>query len=427
MALIIRYRCHTCGAHVEAQGRAAWVRCSHCQALVGYDWQAWFESPEYIAWLRSAPAQAPRLADIPRHMEAAKGALQQGQRTEAEHHLRQAVERTMELLPQNYPPEIQQDPAYRERYIRYDVWIRFQWMADPAIASLDEEVMALSRAVDFSHPLPTLEKLLALQRRQFSRLEFLQGAEDPDGMPSGSRTRLALSSLVSAYLPWLTPEQRLEVLGAIHGVNNVRQAGDDPQDELGFHIEWPCPECGLHSLQGRGATVACCPGCLYRGPLSPEASELSALQTRCGSCGHPVTLAPEQREIPCSVCGASVRRLARTDEAFRDYILGNLPRTEDVLPSLPAGGIRGVAVTEQNRLEWVLTGLARQANQLAWMLQPSRYVRLVRNSLPGLSDSERAARLDRVAELSAAEHGGEAARKLLEKTRALLQPPLPAL
>jgi hypothetical protein len=53
MALVIRYRCHTCGAHVAAQGRSAWVRCSYCRALVGYDWQAWFESPEYLEWLKS--------------------------------------------------------------------------------------------------------------------------------------------------------------------------------------------------------------------------------------------------------------------------------------------------------------------------------------------------------------------------------------
>ena len=422
MALVIRYRCHGCGAHVEAQGRTAWVRCSYCRALVGYDWQAWFESPEYIQWLRDYPAKAPRFADLQSHMDAARGASRQGQQHETELHLRRAVELTMELLPQNYPPEIQRDPGYRGRYIRYDVWVRYHWMTDPTIASLDAEVMTLSRATDFSNPLPTVEKLLALQRRQFSRLESLPGGEDPDGMPPGARARLALSSLVSAYLPWLTPEQRLELLRGVHGVNNVREAGEPP-DELGFHIDWQCPRCGLHTLQGRGALVGHCYGCFYKGPIAPEASELSEAATRCGSCGHPATMSPGQLEVACSICGASVRRLARTDSAFRDYILDSLSAQGFSLPRLPEDGIPGLPVTDDNRQELVLAGLARQANQLARIVQPSRYVELIRRSLPELSDSERAARLHRIAQLSAAEHGDEAARKLLEEARALLLHP----
>jgi hypothetical protein len=120
------------------------------------------------------------------------------------------------------------------------------------------------------------------------------------------------------------------------------------------------------------------------------------------------------------VCGASVRRLARTDSAFRDYILSSVSAEGLSLPSLPKEGIPGLPVTGDNRQELVLTGLARQANQLARILQPSRYVELIRRSLPNLSDSELAAKLDRIALLSATEHGDEAARKLLEEARALL-------
>jgi hypothetical protein len=121
-----------------------------------------------------------------------------------------------------------------------------------------------------------------------------------------------------------------------------------------------------------------------------------------------------------------VRRLARTDATLRDYILDSVAQQGHELPRVPEEGVPGLPVNDDTRLERVLTGLARQANQLARMLQPSRYVEVVRRSLPGLSDTERAVRLDRVAELSAAEYGDEAARKLLAEAHALLLRPLGA-
>jgi hypothetical protein len=54
-------------------------------------------------------------------------------------------------------------------------------------------------------------------------------------------------------------------------------------------------------------------------------------------------------------------------------------------------------------------------------MQVSRYVELVRRSLPELSDAERSARLARVEELSASEGGAdETSRKLLTEARAHL-------
>jgi DNA-directed RNA polymerase subunit RPC12/RpoP len=420
MALVIRYRCHTCGAHVDSAGEAAWVRCGHCRALVGYDWQAWFESQEYGEWLRRYPALAPGFTDFQKEVEAARQAAHKGLLDAAERWLRRAVDRVMGLTPQVYPPEVQRDPAYRQRYIRYDAWLRLQWMVDPTIAALDAEVQAVSRGLDMADPLPTLEKLLELTQRQLSRLAALPGAEDPDGMPPASRGRVWLSCLVSAYVPMLTPAQQLSMLRAVHGVNNVREVEGSSQDEVSLYFDWQCPRCQLFSLQGRGATAVFCPGCLCKAALPAKLTALSALPTRCGSCGHPVTISQGEIEVPCGICGARVRRIARTGSVERDLVSETISKSGYELPQLPEEGVPGVAVTPENRLELVLTGLARQANWYARLIQPSLYVEVVRRSLPGLSDKARAAQLERVAQLSAAEQGDEAAGKLLEQARALL-------
>jgi DNA-directed RNA polymerase subunit RPC12/RpoP len=420
MALVIRYRCHTCGAHVDSAGQVAWVRCGHCRALVGYDWQAWFESQEYAEWLRRYPALAPGFTDFQKEVEAARAAAHKGLLDEAERWLRQAVDRVMGLTPQLYPPEVQRDAAYRERYIRYDAWLRLQWILDPAIAALDTEIQAVSRGLDMRDPLPTLEKLLELMRQQLSRLSVLPGAEDPDGMPPASRSRVWLSCLVSAYMPMLTPEQRLSMLRSVHGVNNVREVEGASQDEVSLYFDWQCPRCQLFSLQGRGATAVFCPGCLCKAAVPAELTTLSALPARCGSCGHPVTISQGKMEVPCGICGAIVRRIARTGSVERDLTFEAISKSGHELPQLPEEGVPGVPVTPENRLELVLVGLARQANWYARLIQPSRYLDVVRRSLPELGDRARAAQLERVAQLSAAERGDEAARELLEQARALL-------
>lgn len=405
---------------MDSAGQAAWVRCGYCRALVGYDWQAWFESQEYAEWLRRYPAVAPGFTDFQKEVEAAREAARKGLLNEAERWLHRAVDRVMGLTPQLYPPEVQRDPAYRQRYIRYDAWLRLQWIMDPTIAALDTEVQAVSRGLDMRDPLPTLEKLLELTRRQLSRLAALPGAEDPDGMPPASRSRVWISCLVSAYAPMLTPEQRLTMLRAVHGVNNVHEVEGASRDEVGLYFDWQCPRCQLFSLQGRGATTVFCPGCLCKAAVPAELTALSALPTRCGSCGHPVTISQGKIEEPCGVCGARVRRIARTGSVERDLALETISKSGHELPQLPEEGVPGVPVTPENRLDLVLMGLARQANMYARLIQPSRYVEMVRRSLPGISDRARAARLERVAQLSATEQGDEAARELLEQARALL-------
>lgn len=424
MALVIRYRCHACGAHVDTSGGAAWLRCSYCQALVGYDWQAWLESPGYAAWLKNAAALAPQWADYQKDLDAAAQAARKGKPEKAQEHLRAAVARQMTLTPHTYPPEVHTDAAYRERYLRFEAGARLQSLTDKALGELDAELRAVCGKLDYRDPMPTLEKAMALVRKQTARLASLPGAEDPDGMPPDARTRVVLSLFVSAYLPMLTAAQRLTALRNVHGANNVLEAGASTTDEVGWYLDWQCPRCGLASLQPRTALELCCPGCMHRRPFSRDVLGLAAVTVRCGSCGNAVALAAGENEAACGSCGARTRRILRTgavEQAFARDIIRETAAQHGIVPdALPAEGVEGFPVTEENRMELRLTGLARQANWYARLVQTPRYVELVRRSLPDLSDSARAKHLQRVAELSASEGGDETARKLLAETRAQL-------
>jgi DNA-directed RNA polymerase subunit RPC12/RpoP len=425
MALVIRYRCHACGAHLDTSGGVAWLRCGYCRALVGYDWQAWFESPDYGAWLKQQAANAGAWADYQKDVEAAAKAARKGRLEKAEEHLREAITRQMALTPHTWPPEVHRDKAYRERYLRFEAWARLQSYVDPSMMALDAELQTVCRALDYRNPMPTLEKALVLLRKQLARLAALPGAEDPDGMPPDARTRVVLSLFVNAYLPMLNREQRLKALRDVHGVNNVLEAGASTTDEVGWFIDWQCPRCGLASLQARSALELCCPGCYHRRPFSSEVLGLSAVSVRCGSCGATVALAAGAQEAACGSCGTRTRRILRTgaveQDLARQAMRESAARHGLTPEALPAQGVEGFPVTEDNRLELRLTGLARQAHWYAKLVQVSRYVELVRRSLPELSDAERAARLARVEELSASEGGAdETSRKLLTEARAHL-------
>ncbi len=424
MALVIRYRCHACGAHLDTAGSTAWLRCSYCQALIGYDWQAWFESPEYAAWLKRSAQLASGFAGYQKDVEAAGAAARKGRTEKAEGLLREAVAKLMALTPQSYPPEVQRDAAYRERYVRFEAWARLQSLVDPAMKELDAELQTVCRGVDYRNPMPTLEKALVLLRKQTARLAALPGAEDPDGMPPDARTRVVLSVFVSAYLPMLSREQRLTALRSVHGTNNVLEAGDATTDEVGHFLDWQCPRCGLASLQARAALELTCPGCHHRRTATREVLGLSATSTRCGSCGNAVALAAGEVEAPCGSCGARVRRILRTGAVEQDFtrqIRDDLAAKHGLgAGPLPEEGIDGLPVTEENRQELLLTGLARQAQWYARLIQVPRYVELVRRSLPGLSDAQRAAWLEQVAQRSASEGGDDAARQLLAEARSRL-------
>ena len=422
MALLLRYRCHACGAHVESTGHAAWVRCGYCRALVGIDWQAWFESTAYAQWLRAYPSMVPKFTALQRHVETATAHVRAERLEEARHELRHAVDLQMEVTPQLFPPEVRTDAAYRERYVRYDSWVRLQVLVDAPLAALNTEMMTVSSTTDPRDPLPAVLRVLEVLRRFYDRLFSLPGYEDPDGMPPASRRQLSLSLTAHAWLPMLSPEQRLTLLRHVHGANHVLETHPSGSDDLGIYVEWMCPHCGLVSLQGRTATELICVGCYAKRPFPAEllGSEVS---TRCGGCGHPVTLPKGVLERPCAACGALVRRLARTGAVEKQYTRDMMAMAGASPPPLPEEGTPGALLPGVSRQQQCLAGLGRQASWYATLIPLTRYLALVRRSLPEMTDAERAALLAQVPTVPFFEGLSDPGRARLEEARAWLLRP----
>jgi Zn finger protein HypA/HybF involved in hydrogenase expression len=197
----------------------------------------------------------------------------------------------------------------------------------------------------------------------------------------------------------------------------VEAGGPGGADEIGHYVDWTCPRCELVSLQARHAPELMCPGCLHRRPFSPQVLGLGPVTVKCGSCAHAVPLGAGKLDARCEACGSTVRRVARTGSAEQALTRELLAASGAASPS---EGTLGTPVTPENRAELVLLGLARQANWYGRVIQLPRYLEVVRRSLPELADAERARRLARVAELSAAETSDAAGRELVEQARVAL-------
>ena len=387
MAILVRYRCHRCGAVREATGGAAWVRCLHCRSLVGFDWPALLESREYKDWLaRASQAASAGLRYQQTSAEAAQ-AIAAGRRAEGEALYRAACEIQLEMTPYVFPPEATTDAGYRERLMRFNAFALVQNMVDPELAGLWGRIQAALSRMDLRDPLPALEEGIELFRAQARRLASLGGPEDPDGLPPEERLRVTLGLFAGAYLHLLRPEQQLPVLQRIHGAGNVQQVGA-PSDDLGMYLVWSCPSCGLASFQHRSVGELTCPGCYFRRPFRAPDLRLGPVQATCGGCGALVQLGSDQLEASCGFCKAAVRRAAATGDAVRAQ------KHALTLERLPDEGCAGFPVTDANRDQLVLDGLGRQAEWYATLVSPEAYAEVVRRTFPSLTDAERAGKLE---------------------------------
>jgi hypothetical protein len=391
MAILVRYQCYGCGAPCETRG-AAWARCGHCRALLGFDFQAYLESTEYKQWLSKSASLVERWAPYQELDSEATMLGLQGRLDEAYSKERAAQQLLLELTPHLFPPEVHQDPSYRERYLWMNAWFTVQQKVEPVARQLNNQMMDLLRQIDYRDPMKVVRPAAESLDQMMRHLESLPGRpEDPDGMPSRLRVRIWSGQFLSGYLHLLSQSDRLEVLRTIHGRENVIEVGEGPDDEGGMFKDWLCAKCGLFSPQHRSASENTCPGCMFRMSAAPPAAELAAEQVRCPTCGAPIDVAAGALEGDCPFCRIPVHRAARTgaaDRAFQQEIMARYGA-----PTLPPEGQEGFHVTPENREEMVLKGLARMASWYCALLPQERFVRLVRKTFAALSDSQRAGKL----------------------------------
>lgn len=421
MAIVVRYVCHHCGAAREGSGGRGWVRCQHCEALIAFDWQAWFDSKEYAAYLRqvSKPEHVDGWKKYLALTQEAEAAAKRNDGAAAKAQFKAAMEQAVSLNPSLHPEEVQTKPAWRARWLEQAAWTMLQQQVDPVAAPLADEFTAMLTTLDYKDPLPTLEKAIANLTAQYQRLAQLDVPEDPDGMPLEQRLRAALSQFVGGYLQLVSKTQQRALLERIYGKENLIEGGDATQDAGGLFREWRCPACGLMTLQSRLGHESTCPACGFRKPVQQADLGLERVEFVCGRCGAPLVLEANELERGCGNCGTWTRRQARTGEAERAVmkdVLQELSQQRGFqLAELPAEGQPGIAVTVENCASLQTSGLARLALGYQAFLGAEQYLALVRGTWPGVKGSALVAALSSVRATSEQESGTTAALTLIDE------------
>jgi DNA-directed RNA polymerase subunit RPC12/RpoP len=377
VSIVVHHRCHHCGAAREGSGSAGWVRCQHCDAVIGFDFQAWLSSARYAAFLResASPEVLTRWSTFEAHRLAA---LRLGARGLSE--MEAAAEVLMALTPIVAPDEVTSDEAYRSRWRRYLAFTMLQQGIDPELSRLFSALQRDFASFDYRNPMPHLERAVSNLEQTHARLSQLDSPDDPDGLPWPLRAKVALSQFLTAYLHLLGPEDQRAVLERVYGREAVSdqttQTGE--ADVLGLYLDWRCPACGLQSLQVRMVTEYTCPGCMFRKPVGHQESALPKVATLCGRCGASLTLERGERERACAFCQTWVRRVDRTGDVERDFSHELKARVAAqhgfTLEALPTEGQPGFPVTPETRRSLQLVGLTRIA---AWhgSMVPAKRVR----------------------------------------------------
>jgi hypothetical protein len=137
MSVVVHYRCHQCGATREGGGDAGWVRCQHCAAIIGFDFQAWLGSARYAAYLREA-AKPETLAKWGTYQQLVAKAVGQGAAGLAT--MEQAADLMMTLNPVVAPDEVTTNPAYRAKVRRFMAFTLLMQQVDPRLKAANDEI-----------------------------------------------------------------------------------------------------------------------------------------------------------------------------------------------------------------------------------------------------------------------------------------------
>lgn len=374
MSFVIHYRCHHCGAAREGGGPSGWIRCQHCDVIIGFDFQAWLGSAAYAAYLREA-ANPRTLERWNEYQACFSEAVRQGR--DGLVAMERAAELMLELSPVTAPPESLADPQSRARWRRYLAFFLLMQQLDVELSRLSAEVTRTLSAIDYARPMQTLEAVLPLLERQGERLLQLDPPDDPDGLPWPVRQRVWQSQFLTAWVQLLSPDEQRAVMRRLGGVEEAIGAADpDERHGLGLFVDFECPACGLHSLQARTATESTCPGCMFQKPNTLTEASLPELRLACPRCRAPLTLARGERDRACAFCQTLVRRLDRTGEVERDFanaVKADVAARHGLtLEALPPEGKAGLPVSPETRRSLQLTGLARIAAWYGALVPPSR-------------------------------------------------------
>jgi hypothetical protein len=389
MAIQITLRCERCGAPAKGD---AWITCTSCGTLCGFDFTRWLDSDQWLAFTRRAMADPAAYAQRwARHEAALVDAALKARGLDAkdprfEPALTQAAaeaEFLMGEVPSVAPPRVKENTELRKRYAR---WIGFELLqtklggrVTDLYAKLNEATKALGFGAN-ENPMPAVQGMLDVLRELLRARYELGSPPDPEGLSEEARFRIAASQLLSAYVRLIAPEHQAGILGMLYGEGSVQAHGPVSHD-YSLYFDWECPKCGLFSLQAHGVELTTCPGCFCSRRFNVGALKLGALAQPCPSCGARVDFAQGATDARCAFCTTEQRRFAATGAAQR--LLSREVRQQVAaqhgLPmEMPEQ--EGLGVTAQTRTQRQSEGIARMAQWFHMFTTPARLYGLARAS-----------------------------------------------
>lgn len=424
MAMLIHARCERCGAPAQTL-ETAWLCCSSCGTLIGFDFTRWLDSPQWLAFTRRAMADpAAYSARWSRHA-ARLGEAAQLMPLNPQAALTIGAEEALFLMgevPSMLPPRAMENAPLRARYAR---WVGFELVQahmPGKIAALYADLNKAMAAVGFGSnpdPLPRFSQALNVLRQLLHARYELGSPADPEGLSEDARFRVMASQLVSAYLQLISPEHQAQLLRQIFGESSVEVQAGSAQD-YSLYFDWECPKCGLFSPQGRGTDCMTCPGCYCARRFDARVLGINAIAILCHGCGSKVELGEGVLGAQCSYCTSEVRRFIATGDAQRAIVADVKAQTAARLGIDVAATVQeaeGIGATPENRESRVRDGLIRIAQWYHMFITPKRCLGYARASLSGV---DLAGFLDTTARQAQAQGPPEAA-ELLRSAAALLQ------
>lgn len=301
--------CAECGGDKKRPSPTAYMYCDYCSALVDYDFRKLVSgsaAPEkqvpdagYAQWINQIGADK----------RAAKAAGDKAKFAELE---QQFFDSWITKFPNGVSHRVG-DPAYRKAYLDYCVANSVATSFDPEMQSLDEEMKTATTALVYGGGAnmmsmqinpdsfwPLLDVVLRQQQISLG-LSAAAGVPelDPDRAPEVVRKRVGVSTMVQAWMPYLSPEAGEEMIERA-GLQGEYTHVEPVVDGATRH----CGKCGEEFTALPGAKVCICDKCGHK-------LDVGAAEWPCGTCGGLVTLPAGEASTTCPYCKGLVDRISR--------------------------------------------------------------------------------------------------------------------
>jgi DNA-directed RNA polymerase subunit RPC12/RpoP len=299
--------CAECGGQKKLPSPTAYMYCDYCGALVDYDFRkvvggksaTTMPDMGYVQWLNQIGADK-------------RAAVAAGDRAGFEGLERQFYDSWITKSPEAVSHRCG-DPAYRKAFLEYTVASSVATSFDPGLRAMDEELKQATTRMVYGggaglgsmqiNP-DSFWPILDVVTRQQEAAQKLTAAAgvlemDPDRAPAAVHKRMAISTMVQGWMPYLTAEAGEEMLRRT-GLQGEYKHIEPVTDGATRH----CGKCGQEFTALAGAKTAVCDACGHK-------LDVGSSEWPCSNCGGLVTMPAGEASTTCPYCKGMVDRVGR--------------------------------------------------------------------------------------------------------------------